>query len=78
MRKVTVKIGLKRINIQKGIIVKVLLDSRAMGLVISSKFARKQMFKLKKIKRLIYVRNVNSFLNKERFIEYTVKINSYY
>ena len=72
------KIGLKRINIQKGIIVKVLLDSRAMGLVISSKFARKQMFKLKKIKRLIYVRNVNSFLNKERFIEYTVKINSYY
>ena len=72
------KIGLKRINIQKGIIVKVLLDSRAMGLVISSKFAKKQMFKLKKIKRLIYVRNVNSFLNKERFIEYTVKINIYY
>jgi len=39
---VIVKIRLKRIDIQKGIIVEMLLDSRATELVISSEFARKQ------------------------------------
>ena len=46
--------------------------------MISSEFARKQGFKLKKIKRLIYIRNVDSSFNKKRPIEYIVKINIYY
>jgi len=37
---------------------KALLDSRAIGLVMSSEFMRKKGFKLKKIERLIYIRNV--------------------
>ena len=41
LREVTVKIGLERIDTQEGIIVEVLLDSRAMGLVMSLEFARK-------------------------------------
>ena len=41
LRKVIVKIGLERINIQEGIMVEVLLDSRATGLVMSSEFAKK-------------------------------------
>ena len=49
LREVMMNIGLKRINTQEGVTVKVLLDSRAMGLVISLEFARKQGFKLKKI-----------------------------
>ena len=52
-----------------------LLDSRATGLVISLEFARKQRFKLKKIERLIYVRNVDSSFNREGLIKYTVEIN---
>jgi len=51
LRKVTVKIGLERINIQKGVT----------RLVMSLEFARKQKFKLKKIERSIYVRNIDSF-----------------
>jgi len=39
VRKVTVKIGLERVNTQEGVTVETLLDSGAMGLVISSKFA---------------------------------------
>ena len=39
---------------------------------------RKQRFKLKKIKRLIYVRNVDGFFNKKEPIEYTVEVNIYY
>jgi len=45
---------------------------------MSSKFSRKQEFRLKKIKRPIYVRNMNSSLNKNRLIEYMVEVNIYY
>ena len=50
LRKVTVKIGLERIDMQERVKVKTLLDSRAMVLVISSEFVRKQEFKLKEMK----------------------------
>ena len=46
-----------------------LLDNRVIKLVISLKFTRKQGFKLKKIERLIYIRNMNSFFNKEELIK---------
>jgi len=78
LKEVTVKIGLERINTQEGVTVETLLDSRAIGLVMSSEFARKQGFKLKKIKRPIYMRNVNETFNKEELIEYTVEVNIYY
>jgi len=78
LRKVTVKIKLERIDIQEGITVEALLDSGAIVLVVSSEFARKQGFKLKKLNRFIYVRNVNSLLNKEEPIEHMVEINIYY
>ena len=58
--------------------VEALLDSVVIRLVISSEFVRKQGFKLKKIKRLIYIRIVDSFFNKKRPIEYTVEVNIYY
>ena len=73
-----VKIGLERIDMQKGIIVEALLDSGAIGLVMSSEFARKKGFKLKKLERPIYVRNMNGTLNKEGPIEHMVEINIYY
>jgi len=62
---VTVKIRLERIDMQEGITVEVLLDSRATELVMSSEFAKKQGFKLKKLERPMNVRNVDGSLNKE-------------
>ena len=64
LKEVTMKIELERINMQKGVIVEVLLDSGMTGLVMSLEFAKNQRFKLKKIKRTIYVRNVNETFNK--------------
>jgi len=58
--------------------VEVLLDSGATRLVMSSEFVRKQGFKLKKLNRLMYVRNVDDLLNKEGPIEYMVEVNIYY
>jgi len=73
-----VKISLERINTQEEITVEALLDSGVIGLVMSSEFARKQGFRLKKIDRPIYIRNVDSSFNKEGPIEYTVEVNIYY
>jgi len=72
------KIGLERVDMQEGITVETLLDSGTMGLVMSSEFARKQGFKLKKIERLIYMRNVDSLFNKEGPIKHMVEVNIYY
>jgi len=58
--------------------VEALLDSSIMGLVMSSKFVRKQGFKLKKIEKLIYVINANKTFNKKGSIKNTVKVNIYY
>ena len=78
LKEVIVKIGLERIDTKKGITVEILVDSKVTRLVISLKFARKQGFKLKKIEKPIYVRNIDSSFNKERFIEHMMKVNIYY
>ena len=78
LREVTVKIGLERIDTQEGIMVEILLDSGTTGLVMSSEFVRKQEFKLKKLDKPMYIRNIDSLLNKEGSIEYIVEINIYY
>jgi len=72
------KISLERIDMQEGVIVEVLLDSGMTELVMSSEFVRKQEFKLKKIERPIYIRNMDSSFNKERSIEHIVEVNIYY
>ena len=73
-----VKIRLERIDTQERITVEALLDSRATRLVMSSEFAKKQSFKLKRLERPINVRNVDGLLNKEGPIEHTVEVNIYY
>jgi len=78
LREVMVKIGLERVDTQEGITVETLLDSGATELVMSSEFARKQGFKLKKLERPMNVRNVDGSLNKEGPIEHTVEVNIYY
>ena len=78
MREVTVKIGLERVDMQEGITVEVLLDSGATGLVMSSEFAKKQDFKLKKLERPIQVRNIDGSFNREGSIENMVEVNIYY
>ena len=78
LREVTVKIGLERIDTQEGITVEALLNSRAIGLVMSSEFAKKQSFKLKRLERPMQVRNVDRTFNQEGPIENTVEVNIYY
>ena len=78
LREVTIKIGLERLDTQEEITVEALLDSGATGLVMSSEFARKKGFKLKKLERPMQVRNVDRSFNREGPIENTVEVNVYY
>ena len=73
LRELMVKIGL-----EEGVIVEALLDSGTTGLIMSWEFIKKLRFKLKKIERPIYVRNVNSSFNIKRAIKYRVEANIYY
>ncbi len=66
---------MERLNTQEGTTVEALLDSGATGLVMSSEFAKKQGFKLKKLERPMQVRNVDEFFNKEGPIENMVEVN---
>jgi len=51
-REIIVKIRLKRVDMQEEVLVETLLDNGAMSLTMSSEFAKKQEFKLKKLKGL--------------------------
>ena len=69
LKEVMVKIGLKRIDMQEGVKMEALLNSGTTGLVMSSEFAKRQGFKLKKMERSTYIRNVDGIFNKERPIK---------
>ena len=73
-----IKIGLERLDMQERITVEALLDSGATGLVMSLEFARKKVFKLKKLEKPMQVRNMNGLFNREGLIENTVEVNMYY
>jgi len=63
LREVVVKIELKQEEDEEGIVTEALLDSSAMGLVMSEEFARRHKFKRTKLERPVYVRNVDGMLN---------------
>ena len=46
--------------------------------MISSEFVRKQRFKLKKIERPIYAKNMNGNFNREEPIKHMVEVNIHY
>ena len=77
LREVTVKIEFKQQDDEDGITMKVLLDSKVTGLVMSLEFVRNK-FKKKAGKTDIYIRNVDSIFNHKRLIEHTVEIKLFY
>jgi len=72
------QIGVKKIDIHKGISVKALLDSGAMGLFMSKKCAERRGFKLIKFEKPILVRNVDGTGNSRGTILHEVEVNVYF
>jgi len=77
LREVTVKIELKQ-KYKEEIVVEALLDSGITGLVMSSKFTRKNKLRKKKLDRPIYIRNVDDIFNYKGLIEHTVEVELFY
>jgi len=71
-------VGLEKMENYKGVAVKVLLDSRAIGLFMDTKFAKKKGFKLEKLKKPLLVQNIDSMVNIGGAITHQVKCNMFF
>jgi len=78
LREVVVKIGLKQEENEEGVVTEVLLDSSAMGLVMSKEFVRRHKFKRMKLERPVYMRNVDGMLNYVGPIVDTVEVEIFF
>jgi len=78
LREVMVKIGLKQEEEEERVVTEALLDSGAMGLVMSEEFVRRHKFKRTKLERPVYVRNVDGTLNYARPIVDTVEVEIFF
>jgi len=70
LREVWMDIGIEKVDIYKGITVKVLLDNSTMGMFKDWKIVAKHGFRLQKLERLIMVRNVDGTNNSAEAITY--------
>jgi len=71
-------IGIERVDNHKGVSVKVLLDSGAMGMFADRKFIKKNSFKLEKLERPVKIRNVNRTGNSRGLVTHEIEVNVYY
>jgi len=78
MREIWLNIELEKVNMHKGVVVKALLDNRAMGLFMNKKLAEREGFKLDKLKKLLRVRNVDGSDNSGGAIIHKIEANVYY
>ena len=78
LREIWLNIKVEKIDMHKGITVKVLLDSGAIGIFTDRKIAARHRFKLQRLERPIQVRNMNGMNNSARAIIYQIEVNVYY
>ena len=71
-------IGVEKVDIHKGIIVKVLLDSGVTEMFMDKKMAARHGFRLQKLEKPVMVRNVDGTNNSGRAITHQVEVNIYY
>jgi len=78
LREVWLNIGVEKIDIHEGIIVKVLLDSGIIEVFMNKKMTAKHGFKLQKLERPVTVRNIDSTNNSRGAIIHQIEVNVYY
>jgi len=71
-------IGVEKLDTHKGVTIKALLDSGAIGIFMDKQMAAKHRFKLQKLERPIVVRNIDGTNNSEEAITHQVETNVYY
>ena len=72
------KVGLEKLENHKGVVVRTLLDSRAIGLFMDTTFAQKKGFKMEKLKKPLLVRNVDGIVNAGGAIMHQIECNMFF
>jgi len=70
LREVWLDIEIEKVDTHKGITVKVLLDSGAIGMFMDREMAKRHGFKMTKLERPLKVKNVDGIKNSEGNIMY--------
>ena len=78
LREVWMSIGVEKLDTHEDVTVKALLDSGATGMFMDKRMAARHGFKLKKLERLIMVRNMDGTNNSRGAIMHQVECNLYY
>ena len=78
MREVWLNIGVEKIDMHEGVMIKALLDSDATGMFMDRQTVAKHGFKLQKLERLLAIRNVDGTSNSGGTITHQVECNVYY
>jgi len=78
LKEVWMKVGLEKIDSHKGVSVKALLDSGAIGMFADKKFVEKNGFKLEKLDRPVRIRNVDGTGNSGGLVTHEIEVNIYY
>jgi len=78
LREVWLNIGVEKIDMHKGIVIKVLLDSGAIGMFMDRQMAARHGFKLQRLKRPLMVKNVDGTVNSRGAIMHQVECNIFY
>ena len=71
-------IGVEKVDMHEGIIVKALLDSGVIEMFMNKKIAARYGFRLQKLERPVTVRNVDGTNNSGGAITHQVEVNVYY
>jgi len=78
LREVWLNIGVEKIDMHEGVMIKTLLDSSAMGMFIDKQMAARHGFKLQKLERPLMVKNVDGTVNSRGAIMHQVECNVFY
>jgi len=78
LREVWLNIGVEKIDIHEGVMIKALLDSGATGMFMDRQTAARHGFKLQKLERPLMVKNVDGTVNSGGAITHQVECNVFY
>jgi len=78
LREMWLDIGIEKVNLHEGITIKALLNSSATGMFMDRRMTERYGFKMRKLKRLLKVKNMNRTENSKENITHQVEFNVFY
>jgi len=78
LREVWLDIGIEKVDMHEGIIVKALLDSSVTGMFMDREMAKKHGFEMTKLERPLKVKNVDGTENSRGNITHQIEVNIFY